>query len=119
MVETLHEFSYMYPPNMMVIVFCTSPDSMYPGNLTGTIAERERLSARSADSSLPPNPVEKTRIRTSSGAEGSYLGAVWRVVSSGCSRPMRSMDTPALEGIIDEGTTEKIGGTKAHWANIG
>ena len=33
-VEPLREFSYMSPPNMMVIVFCTSPDSMYPGNLT-------------------------------------------------------------------------------------
>ena len=118
-VESLREFSYMFPPNMMVIVFCTSPDSMYPGNLTRTILERGRLSARSADSSLPPNPAEKTRIRTSSGAEGGYLGAVWREVSLSCSRPMRSMDTPALEGIIDEGTAEKIGGAKAHWPNIG
>ena len=65
-VETLHEFSYMFPPNMGVIVFCTSPDSMYPGNLAGTMVERGRLSARSADSSLPPNPAEKTRTRTSS-----------------------------------------------------
>ena len=104
MVETLHEFSYMFPPYMGVIVFCTSPDSMYPGNLAGAMVERGRLSARSADSSLPPNPAEKTRIRTSSGAEGCYLGAVWREVSSGCSRPMRSMGTLALEGIIDEGT---------------
>lgn len=80
-VETLHEFSYMFPPNMGVIVFCTSPDSMYPGNLAGTMVERGRLSARSADSSLPPNPAEKTRARTSSGAEGGYLGAVWREVS--------------------------------------
>ena len=83
-VETLHEFSYMFPPNMGVIVFCTSPDSMYPGNLADTIAEQGRLSARSADSSLPPNPAEKTRIRTSSGAEGGYLGAVWREVSLSC-----------------------------------
>ena len=59
-VETLHEFSYMFPPNMGMIVFCTSPDSMYPGNLAGTMVERGRLSARSADSSLPPNPAEKT-----------------------------------------------------------
>jgi hypothetical protein len=29
------------------------------------------------------------------------------------------MGTPALEGIIDEGTAEKIGGAKAHWPNIG
>ena len=83
-VETLHEFSYMFPPNMGVIVFCTSPDSMYPGNLAGTMVERGRLSARSADSSLPPNPAEKTRTRTSSGAEGGYLGAVWREVSVSC-----------------------------------
>ena len=62
-VETLHEFSYMFPPNMGVIVFCTSPDSMYPGNLAGAMVERGRLSARSADSSLPPNPAEKTRLR--------------------------------------------------------
>ena len=75
-VETLHEFSYMFPPNMGVIVFCTSPDSRYPGSLTGTIAERGRLSARSADSSLTPNPAEKTRTRTSSGAEGGYLGGL-------------------------------------------
>ena len=82
-VESLREFSYMFPPNMMVIVFCTPPDSMYPGNLTRTILERGRLSARSADSSLPPNPAEKTRIRTSSGAEGCYLGAVrWEVSSA-------------------------------------
>ena len=81
-VETLHEFSYMFPPNMGVIVFCTSPGSMYPGNLAGAMVERGRLSARSADSSLPPNPAEKTRIRTSSGAEGGYLGAVWREVSA-------------------------------------
>ena len=86
-VETLHEFpSYMFPPNMGVIVFCTSPDSMYPGNLTVAMAERGRLSARSADSSLPPNPAEKTRIRTSSGAEGGYLGAVWREVSGSSPR---------------------------------
>ena len=79
-VKTLHEFSYMFPPNMGVIVFCTSPDSRYPGNLAGTMVERGRLSARSADSSLPPNPSEKTRTRTSSGAEGGYLGAVrWGV----------------------------------------
>ena len=109
-VETLHEFSYMFPPNMGVIVFCTSPDSMYPGNLAGTMVERGRLSARSADSSLPPNPAEKTRIRTSSGAEGGYLGAVWREVSLSCSRRMRSMGTPALEGIIDKGGAEKTGG---------
>ena len=32
-VESLHEFSYMFPPNMMVIVFCTSPDLMYLGTL--------------------------------------------------------------------------------------
>lgn len=118
-VETLHEFSYMFPPNMGVIVFCTSPDSMYPGNLAGTMVERGRLSARSADSSLPPNPAEKTRARTSSGAEGGYLGAVWREVSGSGSRRMRSMGTPALEGIIDEGTATKIGGAKAHWPNIG
>jgi len=118
-VETLHEFSYMFPPNMGVIVFCTSPDSMYPGNLAGTMVERGRLSARSADSSLPPNPAEKTRIRTSSGAEGGYLGAVWREVSLSGSRRMRSMDTPALEGIIGEGTAEKTGGAKAHWPNAG
>ena len=117
MVETLHEFSYMFPPNMGVIVFCTSPDSMYPGNLAGTMVERGRLSARSADSSLPPNPAGKTRIRTSSGAEGGYLGAVWREVSGSGSRRMRSMDTPALEGIIDEGTATKIGGAMAHWPN--
>ena len=42
-VESLREFSYMFPPNMMVIVFCTSPDSMYPGNLTRTMVERGRL----------------------------------------------------------------------------
>ena len=29
------------------------------------------------------------------------------------------MDTPALAGIIDEGTAEKIGGAKAHWPNTG
>ena len=92
---------------------------MYPGNLAGTMVERGRLSARSADSSLPPNPAEKTRTRTSSGAEGGYLGAVWREVSVSCPRRMRSMGTPALEGIIDEGTAEKIGGGKAHWPNIG
>ena len=82
--ESLREFSYMFPPNMMVIVLCTSPDSMYPGNLTRTILERGRLSARSADSSLPPNPAEKTWIRTSSGAEGGYLGAVRWEVSGSC-----------------------------------
>ena len=39
-VETLlHEFSYMFPPNMWVVVFCTSPGSMYPGNLVGTMVE--------------------------------------------------------------------------------
>ena len=74
-VESLREFSYMFPPNMGVSVFCTSPDSMYPGNLTRRILERGRLSARSTDSSLPPNPAEKTRIRTSNGAEGGYLGS--------------------------------------------
>ena len=52
MVETLHVFSYMFPPNMGVIVFCTSPDSMYPGNLADAMVERGRLSARSADSSI-------------------------------------------------------------------
>ena len=83
-VESLREFSYMFPSNMMVLVFCTSPGSMYPGNLTRSVAERGRLSARSADSSLPPNPSEKTRIPTSSGAEGGYLGAVWREVSGSC-----------------------------------
>ena len=36
LVESLREFSYMFPPNIMVIVFCTSPDSRYPGNLAGT-----------------------------------------------------------------------------------
>ena len=81
--------------------------------------ERGRLSARSADSPLPPSPSEKTRIRTSSGAEGGYLGAVrWEVSGSG-SRRMRPMDTPALEGIMDEGTATKIGGAMAHWPNIG
>ena len=74
--ESLREFSYMFPPDMGVSVFCTSPDSMYPGNLARIILERGRLSARSADSPLPPNPAEKTRIRTSSGAGGGYLGAV-------------------------------------------
>jgi hypothetical protein len=83
-VESLREFSYMIPPSMMVIVFCTSPDLMYPGNLAGAMVERGRLSARSADSSLPPNPAEKTRIRTSSGAEGGYLGAVRWEVSLSC-----------------------------------
>ena len=39
--------------------------------------------------------------------------------SSSGSRRMRSMDTPTPEGIIDEGTAEKIGGAKAHWPNIG
>ena len=73
-VESLREFPYIFPPSMMVIVFCTSPDSMCPGNLTRTMVERGRLSARSADSPLPPSPAEKTRIRTSSGAEGGHLG---------------------------------------------
>ena len=82
-VESLREFSYMFPPNMMVIVFCTFPDSMHPGNLVRTMVERGRLSARSVGSSLPPNPAEKTRIRTSSGAEWVIcLGAVrWEVRS--------------------------------------
>ena len=39
-VESLREFSYMFPPNMMVTVFCTSPDSMHPGNLARTVVER-------------------------------------------------------------------------------
>ena len=76
--ETLHEFSYMSPPNMEVVVFCTSPGSMYPGNLAGAMVERGRLSARSADSSLPPDPAEKTRIRTSSGAVGGQSPPVNR-----------------------------------------
>ena len=118
-VELLREFSYIFPPNMGVSVFCTSPNSMYPGNLTRTILERGRLSARSADSSLPPNPAEKTRIRTSSGAEGGYLGSIWRELSGSGSRRMRPMGTPALEVIIDEGTATKIGGAKARWHNIG
>ena len=119
-VESLREFSYMFPPNMGMSVFCTSPNSRYPGNLTRTILKRGRLSARSADSTLPPSPAEKTRIRTSSGTEGGYLGAVWREASGSCSRPtMRSMGTPALEGIIDEGAATEIGGAMAHWPNIG
>ena len=93
---------------------------MYPGNLAGTMVERGRLSARSAGSSLPPNPSEKTRIRTSSGAEGGYLGPVRREVSGSGSRRMRSMGgTRALEGTIDEGTATKIGGVNAHWPTIG
>ena len=40
-------------------------------------------------------------------------------MSGSGSRRMRSMNTPALEGIIDEGTATKIGGAKAHWPNIG
>ena len=103
----------------MVIVFCTSPDSLYPGNLTGAIAERGRLSARSADSSLPPNPAEKTRTRTSSGAEGGYLGAVQWEVSGSCIHKARSMGAPTLEGIIGMGAATKIGGAMAHWPNIG
>ena len=118
-VESLRELSSMFPPNMIVIVFCTSPDSMYPGNLTRTVLERGRLSARSADSSLPPNPAEKTRIRTSSGAEGGYLGAVRWEVSGSCPHWACSMGTPALEGIIDKGAAMKIGDAKAHWPNIG
>ena len=55
----------------------------------------------------------------SSGAEGGYLGAVWREVSGSCSRPMRSLGTQALEDIVDAGTATKIGGAKAHWPNIG
>ena len=74
----------MFPPSMVVIVFCTSPDSMYSGNLARTILERGQLCARSADLSLPPNPAEKTRIRTSNGAEGGYLGAVRWEVSGSC-----------------------------------
>ena len=119
-VETLHEFSYMFPPNMGVSVFCTSPDSMHlPGNLARTILERGRLSARSAGSSLSPIPAEKTRTRTSSGAEGGCLGVVRWEVSGSDFRRMCSMGTPALEGIIDEGTATKIGGAKVHWPNIG
>ena len=118
-VESLREFSYMSSPNMMVIVFCTSPDSMYPGNLTRTTVKRGRLSAWSADSSLPPNPAEKTRIRTSSGAEGCYLGAVWWGVRVSCTHWARSLGTPALEAAIGMGAAEKIGGAKAHWPNIG
>ena len=119
-VESLREFSYFPPPNMMVVVLCTSPDSMYPGNLTGTIVERGRLSARSAGSSrLPPNPAEKTRIRTSSETEGGYLGAVWLEMRVSGSRRMRSQGTPALDSTIDEGTAEKIGGAKTHGPNIG
>ena len=119
MVESLHESSYIFPQNMMVIVFCTSLDSMYPGNLTVAMAERGRLSAQSAGSSLPPNPAEKTRIRTSSEAEGGYLGAVRWEVSPSCTHQACSMGTPALEGIIGMGAAEKIGGAKAHWPNIG
>ena len=119
-VESLREFSYIFPPSMMAIVLCTSPESMYPGNLTRTILERGRLSARSADSSLSPNPAEKTRIRTSSGAEGGYLGAVrWEVGLLSCPHWACSMGTPALEDIIDKGPADKIEGAKAHWPNIG
>ena len=39
-VESLREFSCMFPPNMGVSVFCTSPGSMHPENLTRTILER-------------------------------------------------------------------------------
>ena len=103
---------------MMVIVFCTSPDSMYPGILAHAMGERGRLSARSADSSLPPHPAEKIRIRTSSGAEGGYLGAVRREVRSGCSLQARSMATPCPETDIDKGTARTIVGPMAHGPNV-
>ena len=123
MVESLREFSYMFPPGMMVGVFCTSSGSMYPGNLTRTILERGRLSARSADSPLPPNPGEKTRIRMQDSdvkwGRGWLSGGGLAGGESQLFPPMRSMDTPALGGIIDKGTARKVGGAMAHWPNIG
>ena len=60
-VETLHEFSYTFPPNMMVvIVFCTSPDSMNPGNLAVTMAERGRLAPR-GQGTRPCRPILQRR----------------------------------------------------------
>ena len=110
----------MFPLNMMVIVFCTSPDStMYPGNLTGTMVERGRLSARSAGSSLPPIPAGNTRTRTAGGAEGGYLGGNLAGSEWWLFQLMRSQGTPALEAAIGMGAAEKIGGDKAHGPNIG
>ena len=81
-VESLREFSYMFPPNMIVIVFCTSPDSMYSGNLTRTILSEGDSPRGQRTRPCRPNLAEKkTRIWTSSGAEGGSLGAVWREVS--------------------------------------
>ena len=58
-VETLHGFSYMFPPNMGVIVFCTSPDSMYPENLAVAMVERGRLSA--GQRARPCRPILQRR----------------------------------------------------------
>ena len=81
-VESLREFSCMFPPNMIVIVFCTSPDSMYSGNLTRTILSEGDSPRGQRTRPCRPNLAEKkTRIWTSSGAEGGSLGAVWREVS--------------------------------------
>ena len=42
----------MFPPNMGVGVFCMSPDSMYPGNLTRTILDFGARTTRRAVSGL-------------------------------------------------------------------
>ena len=75
-----------YSTNLMVIEFAFDSASAMYFDLVLERGELVQLSARSYDSSSPPQPSEKIRIRTSSGAEGGYLRAVRREVSLSGSR---------------------------------
>ena len=59
MCREFHDFSHEVSPNMMKIDRDHPPEPPHVENLPHAMGERGRLSARSYDSSSPPEPADK------------------------------------------------------------
>ena len=71
-----HDFSHEFSPNMMKIDRDHPPEPPHVENLPHAMGERGRLSARSYDSSSPPEPADKNGYRDSGWAQITVLKIV-------------------------------------------
>ena len=71
-----HDFSHEVSPNMMKIDRDHPPEPPHVETLPHAMGERGRLSARSYDSSSPPEPADKNGYRDSGWAQITVLKIV-------------------------------------------
>ena len=106
MCREFHDFSHEFSPNMMKIDRDHPPEPPHVENLPRAMGELVQLSARSYDSSSPPQPAEKTHDwNVKWGGEG-YLRSVRERRRFAPTLLDRSNDLAALVPTVQESWSE-------------